>query len=82
MAALVLSLPAAALAQSSDKDYCAALSATYDKYLQLTGSRGSQQPPMANVEQAKAKCRTDPASAIPVLEKVLKDNKFELPKRG
>lgn len=80
--ALAVAVSSAVLAQSSDAAYCGKLSDAYDKYVQTTGSRGSKQPPLVNVTEAQARCKTDPASAIPVLEQTLKDNKLPLPSRG
>lgn len=74
--------PAAVFAQSADTKYCDALTASYDKYVESSGGRGGKQAPMATVETAKSKCQSDPASAIPVLEGVLKDNKLSLPSRN
>lgn len=84
LAAIALTLTASsiAFAQSNDTKYCNALSASYDQYVESSGGRGGKQAPMANVETAKSKCQSDPASAIPVLEGVLKDNKISLPSRG
>jgi hypothetical protein len=81
--ALTLGLsPVVAHAQSADSQYCAALGASYDKYVQVTGSRGARSMPNVSVDAARSKCQSDPNSAIPVLEGVLKDNKIDLPPRG
>ena len=80
--ALTLTVSSIAFAQSSDTKYCDALTASYDKYVESSGGRGGKQAPMVTVETAKSKCQSDPATAIPVLEGVLKDNKLSLPSRN
>ncbi|WP_147150256.1 hypothetical protein [Reyranella soli] len=78
LAAMALSAPLAQ-AQSDDKAYCAQLSELYRKYVQnATGRR-------VDVEalQALDDCsRGKPASAIPVLEKRLRDAKITPPGGG
>jgi len=70
-----LAMPFAALAQSADAKYCAALSAEYRK-LNSSNTSGVQ-------SDAMAKCAADDTAAgIPVLEKALKDAKVTLPPRG
>jgi hypothetical protein len=73
--------PLAAFAQSADATYCSALTAKYQSYLNDTGKRGQDTPPVA-VSTAMSKCQSDPASSIPVLEGALKDAKLSLPPRG
>jgi hypothetical protein len=70
-----LALPFAAFAQSSDVDYCNKLSATYRSSSMANAS------PQAKIPEAMSKCASSPATSIPVLEKVLTDNKVTLPKR-
>ena len=70
-----IALPFAAVAQSSDVDYCNKLSATYRSVVMNNAT------PDATVPAAMSKCSNDPASAIPILEKALKDNKVTLPTR-
>lgn len=77
---LALALPSAASAQSADSKYCSALSDKYSQFAQDNGGKSHNAPP-ADVAAAMSKCGTDPASATPVLEKVLKDNKITLPPR-
>jgi hypothetical protein len=78
-AALVL--PIVALAQTKDaKDakYCQALIDKYRADVRSAGSSGGGDA----VPVAIAKCQAgDTATGIPVLEKVLKDNKVALPPR-
>lgn len=71
----VAALPFAASAQMSDTEYCNKLSATYRSVVM------SNSTPDATVPEAMSKCASDPKSAIPVLEKALKDNKATLPSR-
>jgi hypothetical protein len=70
-----IALPFAALAQSSDVDYCNKLSATYRSGVMANST------PQAQVPEAMSKCATSPATSIPVLEKALTDNKVTLPSR-
>ena len=87
--AAVLALPVAASAQTgsrSDLAYCLALSETYVRYLGQD-ERGAYRAPMLSGtldgQVAVAKCRQgDAAAAIPVLERLLTDNRFTLPERG
>jgi hypothetical protein len=74
LACASIALPFAAFAQSADTKYCDALSAAY----RTSGVSKGDSPEAV----AMAKCKTDPASSIPVLEKSLKDNKVALPPRG
>jgi hypothetical protein len=68
-------LPFGALAQTSDVDYCNKLSATYRSVVMGNAT------PDATIPEAMSKCASAPASAIPILEKALKDNKVTLPTR-
>jgi hypothetical protein len=70
-----VALPFAAQAQMSDADYCNALSKTYRETVPSTAT------PDVTVPDAMSKCSTSPATSIPILEKVLTDNKVSLPKR-
>jgi hypothetical protein len=70
-----VALPFAAFAQMSDTDYCNALSKLYRETVPSTAT------PDVTVPDAMSKCSTSPGSSIPVLEKVLTDNKVSLPKR-
>ncbi len=87
--AAVTALPITASAQTdsrSDLAYCQALSETYVRYLGQD-ERGAYRAPYLrgtlDGQVAVAKCRQgDAASAIPMLERVLTDNKFTLPARG
>jgi hypothetical protein len=74
--------PSLAPAQSLDVKYCAALSDSYNQYvLSSEGGRNNRSAP-ANIAAAMAKCSSDPTSAIPILEKVLTDQKVPLPSRN
>jgi hypothetical protein len=73
---VALGLPlAAAFAQSDDVSYCKQLSASV-----RTVTRGNS--PTGSTADAMAQCDFNPRSGIPVLEKVLTDNKVSLPPRG
>jgi hypothetical protein len=86
--ASVVALPIAASAQTgslSDLAYCQALSETYVRYVGQD-ERGAYRAPSLrgtlDGQVAVAKCRQgDAAAAIPVLERVLTDNKFPFPAR-
>ena len=77
----VISLPVVAFAQSSDAAYCKALVAKYEQYLDMDSKRG-QQPLSLDVRSAVEKCKAGDPAGIPVIEKALKDAKFDLPPRG
>jgi hypothetical protein len=81
LAAVLFSLPVAAVAQSGDAAYCKALVAKYEQYLDQSSKRG-QQPQSVDAQAAVAKCKTGDTSGIPAIEKALKDAKFDLPPRG
>jgi hypothetical protein len=76
-----LGLPVAASAQSADAKYCAALSEKYDGYIDTAGDKGGRATP-TEVVIAMERCKTDPASSIPVLEKQLKAARLTLPPRN
>ncbi len=79
--ALALSLPFAAAAQSSDAKYCSDLSDKYEQYLNMSSKRGPQ-PQSLEAQVAVGKCKPEEAAAsIPMLEKALKNAKFDLPPR-
>jgi hypothetical protein len=77
----MLVAPGAVLAQSADAKYCAELGDKYESYLETAGDKGGRPTPV-EVTVAINKCKSDPASAIPVLEKQLKAAKVSLPPRG
>jgi len=74
-ACVVIALPFAAHAEMTDTDYCNALAAKYRQTI------GSSTQSYAGVPEAIAACPSNPKGSIPTLEKVLKDNKVDLPKR-
>jgi hypothetical protein len=78
--AVALAFPAASFAQSSDANYCNALVAKYQQYLDQGTNRG-QQPRSVDAQAAVEKCKTGDTSGIPTIEKALKDAKFDLPSR-
>jgi hypothetical protein len=84
LAAGLLSLPVipvVAFAQSNDAAYCKALVAKYEQYLDMDSKRW-QQPQSLDVRSAVEKCKAGDSAGIPVIEKALKDAKFDLPPRG
>jgi hypothetical protein len=68
-------------AQSADAKYCADLKDKLEQYVSDGNEKGSVATSL-DVEIAKGKCRSDPASAIPVFEKALKNHRIDLPPRG
>lgn len=74
-----LALPVSALAQ--DTAYCSALAQKYQTYIGSNDSSRRSQQRDANVDTAISQCASNSAAAIPVLEKVLKDAKVDLPPR-
>ncbi len=81
-AAAVL-LPFGVLAQTSDANYCRALTQKYEAYISSrtagrTPGQGTVDGSVA-IEQCKA---GDTASAIPVLEHKLRDARIDLPPRS
>ena len=72
---LVLALPLAS-AYADDASYCAALGASYRKYVGFVQAD-------ANAAAAMSQCSAgNTAAGIPALEKVLTDNKLKLPARN
>ena len=80
-------LPAAVLAQSSAADaaYCNQLANLYERYLgrtQFSPGRAFGRSSLDG-DVASAQCREGrPEPAIPVLERVLRNNGYSLPPRG
>jgi hypothetical protein len=81
IAGLSLALPHSTFAQSDDAKYCAELVEKYEQYASEGADKGASQSPL-EVEIAKGKCRSSPASSIPVMEKALKNARIALPPRG
>ena len=81
LAAALFPVPIAAFAQSSDADYCKALVAKYEQYLDMDSKKG-QQPLGLDVRTGVEKCKAGDPAGIPVIENALKDAKFSLPSRG
>ncbi len=79
--AAIVMLPARSLAQGSDAACCAALSEKFDFYLDTADDKGGRATP-TDVVVAQGTCKSDPASAIPVLEKALKAARLSLPSQG
>jgi hypothetical protein len=82
-ASSVLLIPAAASAQTSDVDYCKALTEKYQTYVTSENSGHSPRPAPVDVQNAMEQCRTgNTAAGIPVLEQRLRAARIDLPKRG
>ena len=76
---LAMALPV--FAQSADTKYCADLKDKFEQYVSDGNEKGSVATSL-DVEIAKGKCSSDPASAIPVFEKALKSHRITLPPRS
>ena len=81
IAGLSLAMAQPAFAQSNDAKYCAELVEKYEQYVSEGAEKGASQSPL-EVEIAKGKCGSNPASSIPVMEKALKNARISLPPRG
>ena len=84
---LAVLLPATALAQSpaADTAYCNQLADLYDRYLGRTQFSPGRSFGRSSLDGdvASAQCREGrPEPAIPVLERVLRNNGYTLPPRG
>lgn len=77
-----LSLPGVAIAQSTDAEYCKALSVSYLTYVRnAIGGQNLAKPPL-EVQYAMTECQAgNTAAAIPVLEEKLRAAKVSLPSR-
>ena len=73
-------LPAAAFAQSSDAQYCAALLKKYEAFLDQSQKKG-EQPQNLAAKAGAEKCKAGDASGIPALETALRNAKLDLPAR-
>jgi hypothetical protein len=86
MAVSLAVLPAVASAQTAGGDvaYCHALSKIYVRYIGWDFTYGEYARQRANndAQVAVTKCQSDPAFAIPVLERELRAQNFTLPPRG
>ncbi len=82
----LLLLPAMAFAQApGDVAYCNRLSDLYERYIGRSDIAPIRPNPGGSLEGqvASAQCRQgQPAGAIPVLERLLRNNGFTLPPRG
>jgi len=74
VAGAIVVFAAGAFAQSGDAAYCGRLSDAYREY-----ARSGQVD--SDAALAMDQCKTDAPRSIPVLEKILTDNKVKLPSR-
>jgi hypothetical protein len=81
IAVLALALPVPLFAQSEDVAYCKALADKYQKFVGAKDFGRGSPPPNATMSEASASCASNPAAAIPTLEKGLKDARIDLPPR-
>ena len=83
--ALAVSLSGAVFAQTpqaSDAAYCQSLIAKYQEYVVISANRGANEGP-ADGNIAVSQCQSgNTAAGIPVLENILRNAGFDLPKRG
>ena len=82
IAALLAALPAGAIAQETDQAYCNRLASLASRYIGSAGGEGRMAPDL-NILGAGSDCnkgRTD--TAIPYLEKRLRDNHITVPPRA
>jgi len=83
--ALAFSLSGAAFAQTpqaSDAAYCQSLIAKYQEYVVISANNGANEGP-ADGNIAVSQCQSgNTAAGIPVLENILRNAGFDLPKRG
>ena len=68
IAGLMLATTQPLFAQSNDAKYCAELVEKYEQYVSEGADKGASQSPL-EVEIARGKCPSNPASSIPVMEK-------------
>jgi hypothetical protein len=80
LACIVISMPTAAFAESSDLDYCRALVARYEAFLDQSQRRG-EEPQTLAAKIAVEKCKAGDTSGIADLEKELTRTKLGLPPR-
>ncbi|HZY53026.1 MAG TPA: hypothetical protein VFE73_07290 [Reyranella sp.] len=79
--ALLAALPSTAFAQTDDTAYCNKLSALASRYIGSAGAEGRIAPDL-NVLGATQDCNKGrTATAIPYLEKRLRDNHITVPPR-
>ena len=72
--------PAKTYTEAEDRAYCGQLAGLYFRYV---GSIGFRVMPNVNVSEAVNECaQGNYAAGIPVLERVLRDSDFTLPKRS
>ena len=81
IAGLCLVILPPAFAQSADAKYCDDLKEKIEQYISDGNEKGSVATSL-DVEIAKGKCHSDPAKAIPPLEKALKNARITLPAHG
>jgi hypothetical protein len=74
--------PQQVAAPSTDVQYCGALVARYDRFLNKGGRRGGMQSTDNAANVAAAKCRAGDVSGIADLERALKDAQVALPPRS
>jgi hypothetical protein len=81
-AAVAALLPFGAFAQTSDADYCKALTQKYETYVSNMSVGRSAGSGTIDASVAISQCRDGNTAGIPVLEKKLRDARIDLPPRG
>ena len=74
--------PQQASSPSTDVQYCGALVARYDTFLNKVAKKGGMQSTNNAANVAAAKCRAGDPSGIADLERALKDAQVALPPRS
>jgi hypothetical protein len=81
LAVIAFALPTAAFAQSNDANYCKALVAKYEGFLDQSQKKG-EAPQNVAAKVGVEKCKAGDTSGIPDIEKALQDAKITLPPRA
>lgn len=76
LAVFALAMPANTGAQGNDKAYCAQLIDLYRRYIQNAPGHRFDTDALAAIDQCE---RGNTEAGVPVLEKILRDNRFPLP---
>ena len=83
MPAVATLLPFGASAQTTDADYCKALTQKYETYISNLAVGRSGGPGTVDGNVAIAQCKDgNTAAGIPVLERKLRDARIDLPPHG
>jgi len=81
LGAIALLLPVQAWAQANDAAYCVELGELVRRYVGSPGSNGDTRLNFATIEAIENCSKGNTAAGIKVLEQILRNNGFTLPKR-